>query len=252
MPPPPSTPLHIGILLLETTQLLDLSAIDLLYMTTPEYLTSCPLALPQSLISMSRPCKMHYITANTATQIHTTSQLSIQPTSSLTDPAVSPGTLDLVLIPGPSPKSMPPANEYLDFVRAHFEAGTLVLAVCTAAFVAGYAGVADGRRVTAPRLLVPEMRRMFPGADWDERVRVVRDGNLWTCGGITNGHDLVIAYLRDHYPAALVNTILAAADITPRPAAYATSATGETDTVYVLWQVIKAFSKTAVWFFGKK
>lgn len=58
----------------------------------------------------------------------------------------------------------------------------LVLAVCTAAFVVGYAGVADGRRVTAPRLLVPEMRRMFPGADWDERVRVVRDGNLWTCG----------------------------------------------------------------------
>ncbi|KAI2758780.1 hypothetical protein DTO006G1_6177 [Penicillium roqueforti] len=252
MPPSSSTPLHIGILLLETTQLLDLSAIDLLYMTTPEYLTTCTPPLPQSLISMSRPCKMHYITANAANPTHTTSQLSIQPTSSLTSPAVAPGTLDLVLIPGPSPKTMPPANEYLDFVRAHFEAGVLVLAVCTAAFVVGYAGVVDGRRVTAPRLLVPEMRRMFPGAEWDERVRVVRDGNLWTCGGITNGHDLVIAYLRDHYPALLVNTILAAADITPRPVAYATSATEDTDTVYAVWRVIKAFSKAVVWFFGKK
>lgn len=83
--------------------------------------------------------------------------------------------------------------------------------------------------------------------------------DVYTCmcmlillGGITNGHDLVIAYLRDHYPALLVNTILAAADITPRPVAYATSATEDTDTVYVVWRVIKAFSKAVVWFFSKK
>ena len=57
-----------------------------------------------------------------------------------------------------------------------------MLSVCTAAFIVGYAGIVEGRRATAPRLLVPEMRRRFPGAEWDDRVRVVRDGNLWTCG----------------------------------------------------------------------
>lgn len=78
---------------------------------------------------------------------------------------------------------MPPAEEYLDFVRAHFAADTPILSICTGAFVIGYAGIVKGREVTAPRLLIPEMRRRFPEAKiWDDSVRVARDGNLWTSG----------------------------------------------------------------------
>ncbi|KAJ5970648.1 uncharacterized protein N7479_000566 [Penicillium vulpinum] len=244
-----STALRIGILLVGTVQLLDLAAIDLFYMTTPEYLQEC--SLPQPLVDMGRPCEIHYIAHNgpNAT-VNTTSQMSIQLTDSLTGSAVSPGKLDIVVIPGPPPKAMPPAEEYLDFVRAHFAAGTPILSICTGAFVIGYSGIAKGREVTAPRLLVPEMRKRFPEANlWDDSLRVARDGNLWTSGGITNGHDLVIAYLREHYPAALVNTILLAADIPSRPTAYASSATG--DTVYVLWQVLRALPNAMIRLFGK-
>ncbi|KAJ5592461.1 hypothetical protein N7537_009365 [Penicillium hordei] len=233
-----STPLRIGVLLVGTVQLLDLSAVDLLYMTTPEYLQEC--SLPQPLIDLGRPCEIHYIAHNGPNKtVNTTSQMSLQLTDSLTDSAVSPGKLDILLIPGPPPKAMPPAEEYLDFVRAHFAADTPILSICTGAFIIGYAGIVKGREVTAPRLLIPEMRRRFPEAKiWDDSVRVARDGNLWTSGGITNGHDLVAGYLREHYPAALVNTILVAADIPSRPAAYASSA--RSDTLYVLWQVIRA------------
>ncbi|KAJ5372617.1 DJ-1 domain InhA-type [Penicillium concentricum] len=233
-----SLPLRIGVLLVGTVQLLDLAAIDLLYMTTPEYLQEC--SLPQPLVDMGRPCEIHYIAHDGPnTTVNTTSQMTIQLTNSLTDSAVSQGKLDILVIPGPPPKAMPPAEEYLDFVRAHFAAGTPILSICTGAFVIGYSGIAKGREVTAPRLLISEMKKRFPEAKlWDDSVRVARDGNLWTSGGITNGHDLVIAYLREHYPAALVNTILVAADIPSRPAAYASSATG--DTAYVLWQVIRA------------
>ncbi|CAI7578126.1 unnamed protein product [Penicillium glandicola] len=239
-----SLPLRIGVLLIGTVQLLDLSSVDLLYMTTPEYLQEC--SLPQPLVDMGRACEIHYIAHDGANEtVNTTSQMSIQLTDSLTDSAVSPGKLDIVLIPGPPPKAMPPAEEYLDFVRAHFAAGVPILSICTGAFVVGYAGIVEGREVTAPRLLIPEMRRRFPGAKvWDDSVRVARDGNLWTSGGITNGHDLVIWYLREHYPAALVNTILVAADIPSRPVAYASSATG--DTVYVLWQVIRALPNAVI------
>ncbi|KAJ5210776.1 DJ-1 domain InhA-type [Penicillium cf. griseofulvum] len=230
--------LRIGVLLVGTVQLLDLAAIDLLYMTTPEYLQEC--SLPQPLVDMGRPCSIDYIAHDGANRtVNTTSQMTIQLTNSLTDAAVSPGKLNILVIPGPPPKAMPPAEEYLDFVRDHFAADTPILSVCTGAFVIGYAGITKGREVTAPRLLIPEMKRRFPEAKlWDDSVRVARDGNLWTSGGITNGHDLVIAYLREHYPAALVNTILVAADIPVRPAAYASSAAG--DTAYVLWQVIRA------------
>ncbi|EKV04465.1 ThiJ/PfpI family protein [Penicillium digitatum] len=233
------SPLRIGVLLVGTVQLLDLSAVDLLYMTTPEYLQEC--SLPQPLVNLGRACEIHYIAHNGPnTTVNTTSQMSIQLTDSLIDSSVSPGKLDLVLIPGPPPKAMPPAEEYLDFVRAHFAVGTPILSICTGAFVIGYSGIVSGRKVTAPRLLIPEMRRKFPEAKlWDDSVRVARDGNLWTSGGITNGYDLVAGYLREHYPAALVNTILVAADIPSRPAAYASSATG--DTFYVLWQVLRAF-----------
>ncbi|KAJ5530658.1 hypothetical protein N7527_004051 [Penicillium freii] len=244
-----STPLRIGVLLVGTVQLLDLSAVDLLYMTTPEYLEEC--SLPQPLIDLGRPCEIHYIAHNGPNStVNTTAQMSLQLTDSLTDSAVSPGKLDILLIPGPSPKAMPPAEEYLDFVRGHFAADTPILSICTGAFVIGYAGIAKGREVTAPRLLVPEMRRRFPEANWDDSVRVARDGNLWTSGGITNGHDLVAGYLREHYPAALVNTILVAADIPSRPAAYASSA--RSDTLYVIWQVIMALPNAVIRLFSGK
>lgn len=177
-----ATPLRIGVLLVGTVQLLDLSAVDLLYMTTPEYLEEC--SLPQPMIDLGRPCEIHYIAQNGPNKtVTTTSQMSLQLTNSLTDSAVSPGKLDILLIPGPPPKSMPPAEEYLDFVRAHFAADTPILSICTGAFVIGYAGIVAGREVTAPRLLIPEMRRRFPEAKtWDDSVRVARDGNLWTSG----------------------------------------------------------------------
>ena len=68
--------------------------------------------------------------------------------------------------------------------------------------------------------------------------------------GITNGHDLVAGYLREHYSAALVNTILVAADIPSRPAAYASSV--RSDTLYVLWQVIRALPNAVIQLFTGK
>jgi transcriptional regulator GlxA family with amidase domain len=176
-----SSPLRIGVLLVGTVQLLDLSAVDLIYMTTPEYLQEC--SLPQPLVDLGRPCEIHYIAHNGNATAKTTAQMSLQLTDSLTDLAVSPGKLDIVLIPGPPPKAMPPPEEYLDFVRAHFAAGAPILSICTGAYVIGHAGITKGREVTAPRLLIPEMRRKFPEAKlWDDSVRVARDGNLWTSG----------------------------------------------------------------------
>lgn len=176
-----SQPLCVGVLLPGTVQLLDLAAVDLLYMTTPEYLHEC--SLPQPLIDMGRPCEIHYIAdeGRNAT-VNTTAQMTLLLTNSLTDDAVAPGKLDVVIIPGPPPKAMPPAEEYLDFVRNHYAAGTSILSICTGAYVVGYSGIAKGREVTAPRLLIAEMKRKFPEAKWDDSVRVARDGNLWTSG----------------------------------------------------------------------
>lgn len=175
-----STPLKVGVLLVDTVQLLDLACIDLLYMTTPAYLSACQ--LPQPLVSLGRPCEIHYIGKQGAGSLHTTTAgLSLILTKSLSDPSVAPGHLDALLIPGPEPAFVPDQAD-LDFVRAHHEKGTEILSVCTGAYVCGYAGIVDGKSVTGPRALVPSLKRKFPAGKWDDRVRVVRDGRVWSSG----------------------------------------------------------------------
>ena len=53
-------------------------------------------------------------------------------------------------------------------------------------------------------------------------------------GGITNGRDLVAAYLCEKFPAPLVNVVLATADV-PRP-----DYGSWMDRGYMLWQVVRA------------
>ncbi|KAJ5334864.1 hypothetical protein N7452_007267 [Penicillium brevicompactum] len=227
--------LRIGVLLIGTPQLLDLSPIDLFWMTTPSYLTEC--SAPAPLQAQSRPCEIHYIGATLA-PAPVTANMTILPTNAISDSAVAPGKLDVLMIPGRAPGAGSPDDEYLDFVRAHNAAGTSILSICTGAYAIGYSGIADGRTVTGPRLLVPELKDKFPDANWLGELRVIRDENLWSCGGITNGHDLVAAYLRENYPAPLVNFVLALADVTERPKAYADAMA--VDFGFMLWQVIKA------------
>ena len=176
-----SEPLKVGILLVGPVQLLDLAAIDLLYMTTPSYLTTC--SLPSPLVTQSRPCEIYYIGKDSAGSTQScTSNLTLTLTNTLSDPIVSPGSLDVLFIPGPEPDHVP-EEAYLDFLRSHFDAGTEIMSICTGVFVCGYAGILDGKKVTGPRALVPVLRKKFPRVEsWDDKVRVVRDGKLWTCG----------------------------------------------------------------------
>lgn len=60
----------------------------------------------------------------------------------------------------------------------------------------------------------------------------------YTLGGITNGHDLMAEYLRQNYPAPLVNVILGAADIVPRKIEYPTGPA--TDNAFFLWQIMRS------------
>ncbi|KAF7714870.1 DJ-1_PfpI domain-containing protein [Penicillium ucsense] len=213
-------PLRIGVLLVNCVQLLDLAALDLLFMTSPEWLAD--INMPQEILEMGRPCEIYYITREGPnTHAPVTCQLSIQVTHSLKDAAVAPGALDILFVPGPPPRVMPPAEEYLEYTRQHNSAGTTIMTVCTGALVAAHAGITKGRVATAPRFLIENVKKAFPEAKiWDETLRVTRDGNLWMSGGVTNGHDLVAEYIRMHYPEPVVNVVLGTADVAPRALKY--------------------------------
>lgn len=177
----PTDPLKVGVLLPGVVQLLDLSAIDLIYMTTPEYLSAC--GLPTPIVNLGRPCEIHYIGKEGAGALKgCTASISLRLTNSLDDKPVAPGNLDVVMIPGPEP-SLVPEPEYLEYVQRHHEAGTTILSICTGTFVCGHSGIVKKKRVTGPRGLIPTLKARFPEAGlWDSEMRVVRDGNLWTSG----------------------------------------------------------------------
>ncbi len=175
-----ATSLRVGILLIPSMQLLDASPIDAFGMLTPEYLDVC--GLPAPLTKLAIPVSIHYISASgPGTYASMTASASLPVTDSLDSPAVQPGQLDALLIPGPDP-SLIPDEDVLTFLRAHKKAEqTDLLVICTGSFIAGYAGLLDGKTVTGPRGLLDRLRKKFPLAKFVER-RWERDGRLWTSG----------------------------------------------------------------------
>ncbi|KAJ5153282.1 uncharacterized protein N7482_009760 [Penicillium canariense] len=239
-----SGPLRIGVLLVSCVQLLDLAPLDLLYMASPAWIED--IGMPKTLADLGRPCEIHYISRDGPDALApVTSELSIRLTNSLDDSAVAPSKLDILFLPGPSPRLMPPAEEYLDFVRKHNAAGATIMTICTGALIAAHAGITKGKVGTSPRFLISYLRKNFPDTKlWDDTMRVTHDGNLWMCGGITNGHDLVAEYLRENYPVPLVNTVLAAADVVSRPLQYQTTAIR--DSAFFMWQIIRSIPSSII------
>ena len=176
-----SNSLRVGILLIPPVQLLDASSIDAFGMLTPSYLAAC--GLPAPLVNLAIPVSIHYISASgQGTHASMTASATLPVTDSLNSPAVQPGQLDVLLIPGPDP-NLVPDEPVLDFIRAHQKADqTDFLVICTGSYPAGYAGLLDGKRVTGPRALVPKLSEKFPQAKFVER-RWERDGRLWSSGG---------------------------------------------------------------------
>ncbi|KAG9790336.1 hypothetical protein KCU88_g1350, partial [Aureobasidium melanogenum] len=236
---PKATSLRVGVLLIPPVQLLDASPIDLFGMLTPTYLQSC--GLPQPLLDLAIDVSIHYISASGPdTHAPMTSSATLPVTDGLDSPAVQPGNLDTLLIPGPDP-NLVPDQSVLDFIRAHQNAAaTDFLVICTGSFPAGYAGLLDGKRVTGPRGLLPKLKEKFPCAKFVDR-RWERDGRLWTCGGITNGLDLTAAYLHSKVQKELADLVCAMAEVGDRPQEYDSSRTSST--LWFVWLIIKSLVK---------
>ncbi|KAH8703731.1 ThiJ/PfpI family protein [Talaromyces proteolyticus] len=241
-----SKELKIGVLLTAPVQLLDFAPIDLFAMATPEYLSLCN--IPPPIVSLAKPCKIYNIGKKSASstdnesdkdrkiqQVTATSGIVLTHTTA--DKEVAPGNLDVLFLPGPDPNTIPD-EETQEFLRAHNEHNTTILVICTAAYTAGYSGIYDGRHASGPKFLIPELQKKFPKAKWNNTLRWVQDGNIWSAGGITNGNDLVAAYLRATYPGPVAEMVCTMADVGDRALEYDVGM--RRGMLFVLWQVIKA------------
>lgn len=112
---------------------------------------------------------------------------------------------DLVAIPAIASSEYPQAA--LDTVRQAAEEGSIILTVCSGAFVAGAAGLLDGRACTTHWMHTDELARRYPTAKIDRNVLYVDDGNLITSAGTAAGIDACLHLVRREIGSAATNTI---------------------------------------------
>lgn len=78
-------------------------------------------------------------------------------------------------------------------------------AVCVGAFLLAEAGVLNGRRATAHWRFGPELAAKYPDVRVEHEPLWVKDGNIYTCAGISAGIDLALAWVEEDCGSALAH-----------------------------------------------
>jgi transcriptional regulator GlxA family with amidase domain len=114
---------------------------------------------------------------------------------------------DLVAIPAISTQFGGYLPEALDAVRAAADSGSIILTVCSGAFVAGAAGLLDGRPCTTHWMHADALAHMYRTARVDRNVLFVDDGNLITSAGTAAGIDACLHLVRRELGSEVTNKI---------------------------------------------
>lgn len=112
---------------------------------------------------------------------------------------------DLVAVPAVDGSEYPP--EALAAVKAAADSGSTILTVCTGAFIAGAAGLLDGRPCTTHWAHAEKLAHQYPTAKIDRNVLFVDDGNLITSAGTAAGIDACLHLVRRELGSEVTNKI---------------------------------------------
>lgn len=115
---------------------------------------------------------------------------------------------DLVVVPAfPVAYGTPFDSRAVNALRAASDAGAIVLTVCSGVFLAGAAGLLDGRKCTTHWQHVDRLAKDFPLATVDPDVLFVDEGNLITSAGTAAGIDACLHLVRREIGSAAANGI---------------------------------------------
>jgi transcriptional regulator GlxA family with amidase domain len=108
------------------------------------------------------------------------------------------GPIDTLVIPGGGGVSGAEEDGRLvDWITTAAQRARRVATVCSGSFLAGRAGLLQGRRVTTHWARAGELASRYPDVDVDADPIYVRDGSLWSSAGVTAGIDLALALVED-------------------------------------------------------
>ncbi|CAN5122449.1 DJ-1/PfpI family protein [soil metagenome] len=131
---------------------------------------------------------------------------------------------DILMIPGGQGAfDLLDDDTALDFVRRQAAGARFVTSVCTGAFVLAAAGLLQGRRATTHWASHPMLSIL--GVE-PVSERVVRDGNIFTGGGVTSGIDFALTVAAEVAGRAAATKAQLALEYDPQPPFQAGSPTG--------------------------
>jgi transcriptional regulator GlxA family with amidase domain len=113
------------------------------------------------------------------------------------------GGFDIILVAGaPTPPEKEPEPCLVRWVKELPWRSSIYGSICTGAFVLGYAGLLDDRRVTTHWQDAQALAAKFPRAKVEPDLIYVRDGPLITSAGVTAGIDMALALVGQRHGAA--------------------------------------------------
>ena len=111
---------------------------------------------------------------------------------------LSDGDWDTILVSGgDSTRAVREFTDIVDWLKRAAPAARRVTSVCSGAYFLAEAGLLDGRRATTHWSRTDHFARRYPKIRLEADRIFIRDGAVWTSGGITAGIDLTLALIED-------------------------------------------------------
>ena len=85
----------------------------------------------------------------------------------------------------------------VEWVRSVAPKTRRIVSICSGAFVLAAAGLLHRRRATTHWIYAERLAKAYPSIEVDASLIFVRDGNIYTSGGITAGIDLALALVEE-------------------------------------------------------
>jgi transcriptional regulator GlxA family with amidase domain len=99
-----------------------------------------------------------------------------------------------------------PNEAELAYIRKTHEECAAFLTICGGFLAPQLAGILAGKTATAPRFMLPELKKQDPRTQWVDK-RFARDGKVWTSGALLNGLDLMREFMLEYWPELTANAI---------------------------------------------
>ncbi len=147
---------------------------------------------------------------------------TIEPVSAVTGLTLTPDVtfddspqFDVLCIPGgPGVNPLMEDEDTLDFIRRQATGARYITSICTGSLVLGAAGLLEGRKATTHWASHDFLARL--GAT-PVKARVVRDGNLFTGGGVTAGIDMALTAVAEMFSQEAAEAVQLNLEYTPEP-----------------------------------